>query len=310
MRQWRVGTLSMGLLLVFTGTGLLFAQFNKLAVVDFSLRWWPIIFILLGLEVLALNYFNKGENSKIKYDVFSIIITLLIVLTGLGLQSMSQLGLVAKAQTMISSQVFTIQNSAEIAMEPGIKKIVLESSGNQVNLRSSQGNTILANSDLQIRAQSRLEAQGTASQNNKISQQKSGDTLYLVLQRNHGDPILNCSYSLVLPENVAVEVDSAGNPLNINLTSIKNDWEITGSGSCSIKLPAGADLTINALVDKEEELQGNLAWTKTKIGTAVNPEGHPNSVNKGQIQALSKLGNGTHKMNIIGMNELTVNYLP
>lgn len=38
MRQWRVGTVSMGLLLLFSGIGLLYAQFNQLTVAHVALH--------------------------------------------------------------------------------------------------------------------------------------------------------------------------------------------------------------------------------------------------------------------------------
>ncbi len=312
MRQWRVGTLSMGLLLVFTGVGLLLGQFNKMAVVDLSLKWWPLLFILLGMEVLLQNQFKKDENSKIKYDIFSIIIILGIVLSGLSLQTLSQVGLVERARYSISSQVFEIQDSTEIPLEAGIQKIVLATGGNQVNIHSSQGNSILANSNLQIRAQSKQEAQGTDDQSQKISQQRVANTLYIDLQSNHGsNQIVDCRYALIIPEQINVEIGGADSFLNINLDSIQNDWEINGSGVCAIKLPTGADLMVNAWLNNEVPLHGNLVWNKSKLGLNANKQiDNPESVGESQVQAQSKLGNGSHKMNILGMNELTINYLP
>ncbi|MDD3889484.1 MAG: hypothetical protein PHR65_06145, partial [Syntrophomonadaceae bacterium] len=84
MRQWRVGTLSMGLLLIVLGAGLIFAQVNKVAVIDVLLNWWPLLFILLGAEVLVQIGLNKDEVIKVKYDIFSIIIVFIIVMTGLA----------------------------------------------------------------------------------------------------------------------------------------------------------------------------------------------------------------------------------
>ena len=78
MRQWRVGTVSMGLRLLFSGIGLLYAQFNQLTVAHVSLTWWPVLFVVLGIEVLVQNYLNRKQESKIKYDIFSIFIILLI----------------------------------------------------------------------------------------------------------------------------------------------------------------------------------------------------------------------------------------
>jgi hypothetical protein len=300
----------MGLILVFTGIGLLLAQFNQLAVINFSLKWWPIIFILLGIEVLVLNYLNTTEKSKIKYDIFGVIITLLIVGIGLGLQSMREVGLVAKAQTMISSQIFTVQDSKEILLEAGIKKIILKTYGNQVSLRNSSDNIILTQSELQVRAQSRIDAQGIAGQYSKISQQRSGDTLYLMLPKNQDSNLITgSSYSLALPENVDIDVEGAGSSLDVYLDAVKNDWQIYGLRSCSIKIPAGSDLTINALLNREEVLHGNLTWTKSNTASA-NSTDNSNSLNNQQVNALAKLGNASHKMNILEVDDLTVNALP
>jgi len=312
MRQWRVGTLTMGLLLVLTGVGLLLGQFNKLAVVDFSLKWWPLLFILLGIEVLLQNQFKKDENSKIRYDIFSIIIILLIVLTGLGLQTFSQLGLVELARTEISTHSFVVQGSMEIPLEAGIEKIVLATGHSQIDIHSSQGNSIIANSNLQVRAQSQLEAQDSAGQYQKISQQRVANTLYIELQPNHtSGSVVNSDFSLIIPEHVSVEIDGADNSLNINLASIQNDWEINGSGDCTIQLPGNADLMVNAWINNESALHGNLAWNESKLGNDTKQSNNnPESNDEKQVQAQSKLGNGSHKMNILGMHELTINSLP
>jgi len=311
MRQWRVGTLSMGLLLVFTGVGLLLGQFNKMAVVDLSLKWWPLLFILLGIEVLLQNHFNKDENRKIKYDIFSIIIILLIVLTGLGLQTFSQLGLVERARTEISSHSFAVQNTVDIPLEAGIEKIVLAAGHNQIDIHSSTGNSIIANSNLQVRAQSQLEAQESARPYQQISQLRVANTLYIELQPNHtSGSVVNSDFSLIIPEQVSVEIDGADNSLNINLASIQNDWEINGSGACNIQLPGAADLTVNAWLNNEKAIQGNLAWNKTKLGPDANKQPDNPEARDNQVQAQSRLGNGSHKMNILGMKELTINSLP
>ena len=312
MRQWRVGTLSMGLLLVLTGIGLLLGQFNKLVVVDLSLKWWPLLFILLGIEVLLQNQFKKDENSKIKYDIFSIVIILLIVMTGLGLQTLSQLGLVERARTEISSHSFAVQGSTEIPLDAGIQKIVLATGGTQVSIHSSQGNSIIANCNLQIRAQTQLEAQGTGDQFNKISQQRVVDTLYIQLQPEHGSqPIVDCSYALIIPEHVSVEIDSTDSSLDINLASIQNDWEINGSGVCTIQLPGEANLTVNAWLNNENALHSNLAWNKTRLDLDTNSAANNReSTSSNHVQARTKLGDGSHKMNILGIEDLTVNCLP
>lgn len=307
MRQWRVGTLSMGLLLVLTGLGLLVGQFYKLEVIDLSLKWWPVIFILLGIEVLAQNLFKKDENSRLQYDIFSIIIILFIVTAGLGLQTFSQLGLMEKARTAIAAQVFTLQDSHEIQLENGIQKIVLSTRGNAVDIHSSRESSITANTLLHIRARSKAEAEETAAQHPGISQQRVGDALYIQLESDRGlQSIADRSYTLIIPEQVGVEIDDADGTLNIELNSVQKDWQISGSGTCSINLPADTDLTVTALVN-ENALHGNLAWNQSSKGIDSGTAAE-NSDN--QVQAVATLGDGTHKLNILGINDLTVNSLP
>ncbi len=84
MRKWRVGTISMGILLVATGILLLLSEINDISGAMLILRWWPIILIILGIEVLAFIFLSKEEQPKIKFDGLSIFLTIFIVLVSTG----------------------------------------------------------------------------------------------------------------------------------------------------------------------------------------------------------------------------------
>lgn len=83
MRRWRVGTFSMGILLILLGVLLLLGELRGIPSVELIFTWWPVILITLGLEVLAHVYFSREEEPKVKYDGFSIFIILLIIMTTL-----------------------------------------------------------------------------------------------------------------------------------------------------------------------------------------------------------------------------------
>jgi hypothetical protein len=80
MRQWRVGTFSMGILLVSLGFVLLVSQVIGISVIDQAIKWWPAILIILGLEVLIHIYTSNQEEPRVKYDVFSIFLVFMIML--------------------------------------------------------------------------------------------------------------------------------------------------------------------------------------------------------------------------------------
>lgn len=78
VRNRRVGTLTMGITLICAGV--LFAV--RLFIPDlltyyYIFRLWPVILILLGIEVLAANIGNKEE--KIIYDGWAMFIMVLVM---------------------------------------------------------------------------------------------------------------------------------------------------------------------------------------------------------------------------------------
>jgi hypothetical protein len=195
MRQWRVGTLSMGLLLLASGIGLLYAQFNKVAAADWAFKWWPVIFIILGVEVLIQFHFRKSEDGKIKYDVFSVFIILLIVLAGLGLQSASEVGLVEYAREMINMQDFNLQSpETVIPVNNQVQKIVVESEyAGILKIRTASSNSILYYCNAALRAQSEprpeLLAEVVANKHSP-----DGRHLYLSMSRSpHNNRTMDCS---------------------------------------------------------------------------------------------------------------------
>jgi membrane-bound ClpP family serine protease len=84
VRKWRVGTFSMGILLILVGALLLFGELNSMSTVKLIFTWWPVVLITLGFEVLAHVYFSREEHPKVQYDGFSIFIILVIIMISLG----------------------------------------------------------------------------------------------------------------------------------------------------------------------------------------------------------------------------------
>ena len=311
MRQWRVGTLTMGLVLVLSGIGLLYAQFDRAGAVGSLLQWWPVIFVLLGIEVLVQNYWKKDEGSGLRYDILSIIIVFLIVMTGLGLHTISELGLGQVIHNEINRQIFPVTAAQEVPLDSGLEKVVLETGSGKVKLTTHSGSSILARSTIKVRAESSQEASARAAQNTLLTEQKVGNTLYLGFGSALEPDMGQYDLSLLVPNNIAVQVVLDGNSAEIDLDSLKNDWKINGPGTgrCAINLPSAADVTVTALLKDEKYLHGNLAWNITPSPSVAEQEEYDHGRER-PIQAQAKLGNGTRRLNIIGIDDLTINHLP
>ncbi|MEG0751213.1 MAG: DUF5668 domain-containing protein [Oscillospiraceae bacterium] len=78
-RSRRIGTLTVGLALIVLGIVFIaFTFFPNSEWLEFSLRFWPLILISLGAELLCVR-FSKGEDNQMKVDFGSVMLMLLCV---------------------------------------------------------------------------------------------------------------------------------------------------------------------------------------------------------------------------------------
>ncbi|WP_276661403.1 DUF5668 domain-containing protein [Syntrophomonas wolfei] len=322
MRQWRVGTFSMGLLLFCTGIGLLYAQFQPTPVVSSILKWWPVIFIILGVEVLLQSYLNKGEESRIKYDIFSIFIIFFIVMGGMGLQVASKAGLINYIQENINAKHYILPANHEIALDKDIQKVVVEAGfGPHLKVRTGTGDSIQCHAEAEIRAQSEAQARQLLQGITPFNTRRNGHTLYLNLGFSPANNSYCAAYSLILPERLAVEVEYQDASLEITMGQIANDWLIRGDGDLNITLAPQSNLMLYALVPPNQQLKGNINWTSPegkllKVDDLQKEKDWQEEYRPGEeaIQAQAQLGEGGYKMTIIHQryvgNEISVNQLP
>ena len=85
MNRWRVGSLSMGIILVAFGVLLLVSLITRINVINIVYMLCPIVLICLGVEIL-LHLFGKNDTNdiKIRYDFLSIMFISVILFIGTG----------------------------------------------------------------------------------------------------------------------------------------------------------------------------------------------------------------------------------
>jgi len=297
----------MGVVLVATGVMLLFAQLNNKAVLDFAIKWWPLIFILLGGEVLWHTYSAKEENPKVKYDLFSIIIIFLVVISGLGVQALTEIGIIPRLSKVAFAQEYLLKKPyQEISLE-GIKRIVLNSPRCELVVHAGEGNSVLATAtaivkaDCQETAEKLIEAGGLVSR-------RAGDTLFLYFSQPLSPGELSyyariTEYNLVIPGDRKVEINSDF-PVRIFADKLKGNWLIDGKET-EVRVPEDADLKIEALVWDRSDLGGTVDWKITEP-MAENDEAGQSRESK-QVKGEAVLGNGKYKINVFSRSRLVVN---
>ncbi|OLS03468.1 LiaI-LiaF-like domain-containing protein [Tissierella creatinophila] len=109
MKTKRVGTLSMAFVLIFFGVILLISQVSKVSGVELFIKFWPVILIIIGLEVLYYVYIN-GDDIKIKYDVFSIFIVIFILLINIGIYGLMEIGVIDLIKLEVQREIDNYQD--------------------------------------------------------------------------------------------------------------------------------------------------------------------------------------------------------
>ena len=85
IRTHRVGTVTFGLILVVMGALFLLRMIFPALDYELIFRLWPLIFISLGIEVLASS---RRAEEKLVYDGAAIFLLILLVLFAMGMAGM------------------------------------------------------------------------------------------------------------------------------------------------------------------------------------------------------------------------------
>ncbi len=281
MRQRRVGTLSMGFLLASSGILLLYAQFKKVEAFELLVKCWPLVFFLLGAEVLLYAFLQKEEKSKISYDVFSIFMVMVIIFVGAGLFALTQTGIAEGLSNMVNAQSYNLQlPEREFILEDSIDKIVI-AADHQISLdiRTCTDKTVSLLGACYARADSSETARELMN-DLTVATHVTGDVLYIAFDttRSAGDmkyyAMVN-EYTVFIPQDREVEIDG-GSYVTIQGEGIERDWLVKCSRA-AITIPADKNMEILAIVDDPHRLKGNTEWeitdspeTEENIGDNTN----------------------------------------
>lgn len=289
MKIKRVGTISMSIILILFGVILFMSQINEFSALNMVLKLWPLILILIGLEVLWYRYSIKDESIVIKYDLFSIFVILVILFVNIGMFTIRESGFLNKLHSMFLTVNYDMDKAInEYVIDGSINKIIIDDANNLV-IRASEDNKISGVSRMNVNAASKEEANELASLDN-IRYEKSGNTLYVYTVNN-----INSNYSnsdiknldIFLPENIDVEVMNCYN-LGLIFNDFNNKWTFDGVNNVNIRLDKISNVTIKAFVESTDYLGGNIKWSFNKFGEYVN-------------------GDGAKAINILNSNNITVN---
>lgn len=274
-RQWRVGTFSMGTMLIVLGLVLLLAQFKEFSALELVSTWWPAVMIILGLEILVAVYFSGQEKPTIKYDFLSIFMVLLIGGITFGLYALTTVGIVPALAETVSSRTFSLEVPGQrIPVKESIKNIVVNTSGSNHNfnsfyIRETEADEAMAFGQAAVSASSRDAAEDVVP-DSPVNARTVGDTLFLDFQAvsypNHFQSMPRVDYTLVLPRDRHVQINGDnGQRLKLQVNDLENNWAVASSGTVEVTASTDADLKIDAFAMR---LGGEGKWVQSDTEAA------------------------------------------
>lgn len=291
MRTWRVGSFSMGLSILFLGVALLLTQIFQLKTATILLAWWPVIFIVLGIEILAYLYFSKQEKSIVKYDFLSIVFVGFIGMAGIGLTILATTGILDKVNEWANMEIKTM-NLPEYGnpIQEDITRVVVNTGSHAITVEDSASDKVSIFGT--YRAQTYGKEAAITSANDYLLTKEEGDTLYIALKEIYNLPQpfqdrVELKPTILVPSNVNVEVNGQFNSLTLKPRSLASNWIINKVSDVDVRLADAADILIKAR--DVHELDGN-GW-ENNLNEKKSQEDPPTS-------GMMKVGDGKNILSI------------
>ncbi|MGE7767623.1 LiaF transmembrane domain-containing protein [Peribacillus sp. NPDC096540] len=308
MRTWRVGTISMGVSLVGLGMILLISQITNMNMTTILLSWWPLLFIILGVEILFYIYFSRKESSFVKYDILSVFFVGLLGTTGIGLILLTSSGIMDQVRAAVQSEEKTV-NLPGFNEKAGkeIQRVVLDSGSYPLTVESGTNEEVsifgtydeLATAD----AESRLK-----KTEDYLMVERNGDTLYIsfkdlpVQNGLLGEGRTNLKATLIIPAKLKLEINGQSTDLVLKPRQLLSNWSVNDSSYLSVYLQENSDIKIEAR--GVEELEGpENSWKTTKVKAEdTNEEGTEKK------NGTLKSGKGNHILTVSDTYSVNVHY--
>lgn len=301
MRTWRVGTISMGASLLFLGIFLLLSQFAGFSLTHIMISWWPIILVVLGLEILLYLFMNRSEMPLLKYDFLSIFFVGIIGMVGIGFMVLSSVGLLDVLDETLTREerTFNLPELTE-ALHSDIKRVVVDANDYPLKVESTSSGEV---SLFGTYTASVVKGEKLVSEiEDYLSVHKKGDTLFLKLKNlpTQSTPFTyyhsRLSATVLIPEGVKLEINGQGNLLSLKPREMKNDWVIENASNVALAVEQDSDLHISAV--EVDELIGDGDWQSPEM----TDEGL-----KSEKNVMYKTGEGTHRINILKAHQVSLN---
>ena len=318
MRTWRVGTFSMGASLLFLGIFVLLSRIFGYKLVSIMVAWWPIILIVLGLEILIYLFISRQEKPFIKYDFLSIFFVGIIGTIGISFAIISSMGILDKVDEVLQREERTLDlPDVDYQLEDGIKRVVVNTGNYPLLIEGTSSNevTLFGTYNAYVGKKENL----LSKEEDYVSIREKGDTLYVKIKDFPRDSIGpfarygSLSPTILIPNHVKLEVNgNHNNDITLKPRDLTSNWTIDRVSNLDVHLETKSDIKVIAI--GAQHIRGDQTKWKVKadnaeqtveVATSEEVRAQTGSIN----QAVYETGQGSHELLITNSYQVGVNVI-
>lgn len=183
----KAGRLTAAVTLIAVGGAVILDKKTGSAYVSALIEWWPLLFILLGIEYIYLNSKYRESPKELRLDLGGIIFAVLFsAIAIVGVQSsdyLKQIGSLRDFDFSDAFQSFTggqrfEQEPIVMTLDPGVGRVVLKNQTGNLTVQPGEGDQLRMNVTVYVQTKDEEEAKQVAAES-IVARATSGDTLTL-----------------------------------------------------------------------------------------------------------------------------------
>lgn len=219
----RVGTITSALGFIFLGVWLLLRNVN-LSLAEQLIKWWPILIILFGLEIIFL-FNNKKEGEKIGFNFLIIPLIMVFIFTNLYINMLKPIAKdfnMLKNGFSISESIFDLENTKKIKADKTLdrlgSKIEFITDNSDLKIRKSTDDKIRLDIYVHVKNESNIDKYD-------IKEQKVYDGYKININESY---VKGVSGVIYIPDGYNIKFENDNMKLNTEDELLNSEFYISG----------------------------------------------------------------------------------
>ncbi|PGZ92573.1 DUF4097 family beta strand repeat-containing protein [Bacillus sp. AFS029533] len=278
MRNWKVGTITAGIILIAIGLLWFLQNFISIPYSKLLINAWPVACILLGIEILLFNLVRKEETLRFHgFSIFLLIIMMVVsLLFSIGHLFVKEIGYTFKSKDIEINDSKTITSS--------INEVIINANNSEISVNGTDTSSVNVNGNIRVPDRDKEDSEKVSDY---YSVKTLGDKLIIEI-RNDDHQIFHFKddsshLNIDLPKSILTNINVKNGSINLsnkdNETVINsNDGQINienVTGNLVAKTRNGSISLTNANLKGDSEIA-----TRDGEITIKNMSGYLNSTTR------------------------------